>query len=105
MSDLTARLKAVIEERLRVARAAPRVWRSELMILREAVAFVALNDPADAILAGEWALGVLERHAPRDYIHERSGLACAWCAYGDGEQVPWPCIEIEALAKRFGVSE
>jgi len=53
LSDLHARLVAEVQRRLEVARRAftmtnvggSRHWRSELMILNEAIAFVEANDP------------------------------------------------------------
>lgn len=45
-ADLMTWLRAHLDEDERVARRAPRTWRSELMILHEAQAHVARFDPA-----------------------------------------------------------
>ena len=146
MDAFQQRLKAVIEERLRVAReATPGPWWDSKVLAAPGhhtirggpdewrgfdgslggdtrpvariepapdyeggfvtnhdadVEHIALNDPADAILAGEWALGVLERHRPDDYG------GCVGCHF-DNREERWlwaDCAEIAALATRYGVS-
>jgi len=122
-TDLAARLRAVVEERLAVARAAtPGPWHwwhppswdhtgpdlhgpDEIEIavargydescleIRDGDAeFIALNDPADVILACQRDLAVLERHGARDY---NDGPGCAPCGG------PWPCPEVRDMATRY----
>jgi len=139
------RIRAVVEERLRIARAAnPSPWRRfvgrtglnhldpntifgdgeprgfdrlrnvcnlDYSWERDANAeHIMANDPADAILAAEHALGILARHEAvldeldrlvcggcQELCHSRSGLSC------DSPDAPWPCAEVRALATRFGV--
>jgi hypothetical protein len=133
MSDyLHARLRAEVERRMAVARAAPSLMDSRWEVVPSAVrgradvrdaggealvawelidrdaAHIALNDPADAILAGEWALSVLERHIDDgdgdcsvcfkppyqdDYGRDRHG---GYITFVD-------CPELLAMAKRYGL--
>jgi uncharacterized protein DUF6221 len=121
--DLAARLHAVVEERLAVARAAtPGPWAPDAPWLSDVVnsallgpvadcsigtgfraqsledaRHIALNDPADVILACERDLAVLERH------HEDSE-GCVGCHFDRREErYPWPCLEITDLATRYRV--
>lgn len=137
MSDLAARLREVIEERLKVAREAAdgdsgrwfagdgwNVYRAEdetpyddheenrLVVygnIKPQSEHIALCDPADAILAGEWALGVLERHRAvpllgRSWCRGCDEVVSASATRGDrDEPPPWPCGEIRAIAKRYGI--
>jgi hypothetical protein len=109
MSDLAARLRAVVEERLTVAGAAtPGPWTLGIVygtVMRTSgghvartssetnATHIALNDPADVILACERDLAVLERHA-----HHSPN---AWC--GGDIFVGQPCAEIRDLATRYRV--
>lgn len=104
MSILHDRIRAVVEERLRIARAVAGyrqrpgelIWaqcdpeRDHGLIgdalgnvvtydvgNREQAEFIAANDPADAILGAEHALAVLERHAP--VLDELDRLVCDGC--------------------------
>jgi len=123
MSDLAARLCAVVEERLAVAREAANDTAAEWFTYEryilaadpspsmdpevEPVLYlamdgtqsmmdhIALNDPADVILACERDLAVLERHGARDY---NDGPGCAPCGG------PWPCDEIRDLTTRYRVA-
>ena len=107
MSDLAARLRAVVEERLAVARAAIGQHESGHWDLPD-MAHIALNDPADVILACERDLAVLERHQA---IHMAPPVACQTCCdrHGSNYQlqrprsmdVAWPCAEIRDLATRY----
>jgi|SRR6185369_7289962 len=150
MTDLSARLRAVVEERLAVARAAtPGPWTTEgnsvnadagmkgMVVaavgacycytvearrqcsyecgwpVRADAKHIALNDPADVILACERDLAVLERHAVvirREYFVGKGMVddpQCEWCELrsNDGEPLgrPWPCDEIRDLATRYRV--
>ena len=115
MTDLSARLRAVVEERLAVARAAGEPFGSRWSIRMTAGALgpdvgehIALNGPADVILACERDLAVLGRHAP---IHMAPPVACQTCCdrHGSNYQlqrprsmdVAWPCAEIRDLATRY----
>lgn len=69
-------------------------------------AHIALNDPADAILARVRDLGVLELHAVREFGPSGAfGALCEACSITEGEWVlrfvSWPCTEIRAMATRF----
>ena len=132
MTDLSARLRAVVEERLAVARAACHGgegrWhqtdaereygriedeRGEVVTYDEGspsgreAEHIALNDPADVILACERDLAVLERHG------DDGTSNCETCRaesaeandYGNyyARYVPWPCVEIRDLATRYRV--
>jgi len=116
VSDLAARLHAVVEERLAVARAAGEPFGSRWSIRMTAGALgpdvgehIALNGPADVILACERDLAVLERHAakPGDWSsvrgHEHE-VRCEACHEIDHDvSQPWPCPEILGLATRYRV--
>ena len=125
MSDLAARLRAVVEKRLAVARAAtPGPWRMlmvgrlvmgdyETAMPRPNGIHIALNDPADVILACERDLAVLERHAvidQRNWSVARGDFtepACVHCELTSNDGDPlfrdWPCDEIRDLATRYRV--
>lgn len=105
LSDLHARLRGVIEERLALAKAAtpgpwyaevdpeasPSVWVDRGAELGfdtdrpEDAAFIAAHDPADAIRRHEAALRQLERH------------------WQDPECTVIDCLEVEELAASYGV--
>lgn len=126
MTDLSARLREIIEER-RMAATNLQRRAQEHDLMRQEPALLGRVIPgwyewpeverlaADAILAGERDLGVLERHTVvvrREYFTgegARDDPQCAWCELtsNDGDPLgrPWPCDEITALAKRYGVSE
>src|SRR5690242_10617954 len=112
-TDLAARLRAVVEERLAVARAAtPGPWRAQgfvngeqgwWVIARQAFEIasvgadlgdcenaehIALNDPADAILACERDLWVLDQHR---WVAAGVNCGCDLAMCSCGEHVPWPC--------------
>jgi len=109
VSDLAARLRAVVEERLAVARAAAlgrwsnmRGYAYDAFRDDSVAAHIALNDPADVILACERDRAVLERHAPVE--GRRGGLMCSEAVGGDDFYAPdWPCDEIRDLATRYQV--
>ncbi len=61
-------------------------------------AHIAANDPADAILSAEHALGILERHAP-----SANGHYCNLCMAANGDNADYPCCETLALATRWRV--
>lgn len=63
--------------------------------------YVALHDPADAIRRYEYALKVLDRHAPA----ADEPQLCRWCFNSGDEQdyFPWPCPEITDLAESLGI--
>jgi hypothetical protein len=119
MTDLAARLRAVVEERLTVARSATphpyggRRWEDRMTsraLGPEAARHITLNDPADVILACERDLAVLERHQA---IHMAPPVACQTCCdrHGSNYQlqrpqsmdVAWPCPEVRDLATRYRV--
>ncbi len=102
------RIRAVVEERLRIARAVIALGRYSAKIssehsqeLTDALSLhLVANDPADAILSAEHALDVLDRHWPAE---DEPGL-CRFCFGQDGEDYyPYPCPEIRALATRWRV--
>jgi hypothetical protein len=116
-TDLAARLRAVVEERLAVARAAtPGPWDLGIVygtVMRvngatvvrmgssEANAeHIALNDPADVILACEHALWVLDQHR---WVAPRVNCGCDQAMCSCGEHVPWPCEDLQRLATRYRV--
>ena len=137
-TDLAARLRAVVEERLAVARAARgatgqktldslgRIRVSDSTSSSTVVSrHIALNDPADVILACERDLAVLARHErfenrtwvgpgaliERDpEVRSTDGwwtyIECRgceiWTQSGDGHRL-WPCDEIRDLATRYRV--
>ena len=122
MSEFAARLRAVVEERLAVARAAaevvPATWLDDSggeyvsvdeppymgpiiygpygFLGAELAAHIALNDPADVILACERDLAVLERHA-------RTSDGCCDSCSNESRVQWWPCDEIRDLATRYRV--
>lgn len=133
MSDLAARLREIIEDRLRVAQAAAEIANGPfdgtgIVVMRlhgggirtvvlpsEVARFLVRNNPANAILASERDLAVLERHAPDPVVGGCEAGCREWCPYPDPEHVgppddggwdrqDWPCSEITAMAKRYGVS-
>jgi hypothetical protein len=76
-------------------------------------AHIALNDPADAILACERDLGVLDRHA-RTFTDTCEAGCREWYPYPDPEHTGppddgewrsqgWPCAEVASLARRYGL--
>jgi len=137
VSDLAARLRAVVEERVAVAREAAHGTAAEWFTYEryilaadpspsmdpevEPVLYlamdgtqsmmdhIALNDPADVILACERDLAVLERHAPETAL--AGEMCCGWCrepvpderGVDEACRVPWPCDEIRDLSTRYRV--
>ncbi len=123
------RIRAVVEERLRLAREVrgepwdldgDSVNGSVFVVGRQSadeVAFlsdgnveaigrhIAANDPADAILSAEHALGILERHAMRQM--GPFGALCEGCSITEGTEVyrfvASPCEPLLALATRWRV--
>lgn len=116
----TAALRAVIEERLRLARAAlddeifdgtgivimrthhPALSRS-VTIASHIATFLRVNDPAFVLRQCERDLRVLDRHQPREYVPSE----CSACfesthqTYQDNPictRVDWPCPEVLDLA-------
>ncbi len=126
------RIRAVVEERLRIARAVAgyRQRPGELIWTRcdperhpgligdalgnvvtydlgnsEQAEHIAANDPADAILSAEHALSVLERHKPIEANSWGRGHTVCELEWGSGEGwiAPYPCDDIRALATRWRV--
>lgn len=105
MTDLAARLREVIEERLEIARSAwvERPPQVAFGITGWARFYSQVCEPFDAILAGERDLGVLGRHRPRRFEGREAERFSdlPWCPICRGPAVP--CAEIESLAKRYGI--
>jgi len=103
VTDLAARLRAVVEERLAVARAAGEPFGSRWSIRMTAGALgpdvgehIALNGPADVILACERDLAALGDHGPNP---AGPGMwRCDACRLRE-----WPCGEIRRMATRYRV--
>lgn len=109
-TTLHDRLRAELDRRLAVARAATPAWANVGTVVEagpDGVPFVgndyvvehiALHDPADAIRRYLGELEVLQRHAPM------SGGSCEQCWHGTPDDSTWPCPEIRSLASRLGVN-
>ncbi len=130
------RIRAVVEERLRIAReATPGPWLASgnadgqnfvttdalsievcthdgswyMQLTRQEIdaRHIAANDPADAILSAEHALGILERHRAETFagssLPEHLDLDPdeSWCRVCRGSG--WPCPDIRDLATRWRV--
>lgn len=127
-ADLHDQIRAEVERRLAIARAAdayaPSPWKeSEAWWPRPTIedrygsgiaydvpgddlgSYIALHDPAGAIRRYEYALKVLDRHAT-------SQGQCAYCASlchsrsglgCDDLDAPAPCLEITDLASSLGI--
>jgi len=134
VTDLAARLRTVVEERLAVARAAsgdPWVTGSSMgyqysrpgdvyaiahngtpariaegtrcgpdISAEQSAAHIALNNPADVILACEHALWLLDQHR---WVAPGVNCGCDQAMCSCGEHVPWPCEDLQRLAKRYRV--
>jgi hypothetical protein len=108
MSDLAVRLRAVIEERRLTATSLQRraqehsleIQKPELLG-RFIPGWYEWPDverlAADAILAAERDLWVLERHAPSSDIWYCNG------PHGREGDEPWPCRELLRMATRYGI--
>lgn len=112
-TTLHDRLRAAVEHRLSLARAAAETWLNVGVAVEESdgvpfaaadttVAHLAANDPATIARHCEADLRRLERHAPVDE-------GCRWCYAGTSaetgadEFLSWPCPEIADLAAAYGV--
>lgn len=125
------RIRAAVEERLaevkaarlRLLSAGPKYWTPAgrgaqygLWVGDHSVGTVELDsadhlrllsliDPADAILAAEHALGILDAHRPANGMAEPDPLGeyCTACSRLTQNGYPYPCDEIRRLATRWRV--
>lgn len=128
------RIREVVEERLRIARAAAAghtgTWKNngfgdswlitddgDVVVYDEGspteaqADHIAANDPSDAILSAEHALGLLVRHQPAVLRPDTCGgkwyesrTVCSTCSPPlSSLEDMWPCPEILALATRWRV--